>query len=319
LNAPISSYLAGLQLGEHQAHENLTVIPLIAGSDAPIEYLTLDEALKSKELEIREVSEGGSVQNLRVTNRSDTKVLILDGEELVGAKQNRISNASFIIPEQSEKVIPVSCIEEGRWKYSSRSLNSTDSMFAARGRRSKLQSTTSFLRVRREFKSDQSKVWDSVKGYLGRGGTKSSTDSFVDYHEQKRGDLDSFVASFKVEPDQVGVVVRINDQLQGLDSFGKKSTWERVFPKLVRSYAMDAIVRTEVEPIAGPAARMSPAEFIKALGEAPSQSFESVGAGDDYRIETDSLIGAALVLDQNLLHLTAFPKDGNGAAEAPSA
>src|SRR5215470_8607344 len=108
MSDPVSAYLAGLRLGPAQSHENLTLIPLLASADAGVDYISLDDALKSGAVDISEVSENGSVQNIRVTNRSRSKVLILDGEELVGAKQNRISNASFVIPEMSEKVIPVS-------------------------------------------------------------------------------------------------------------------------------------------------------------------------------------------------------------------
>jgi hypothetical protein len=295
-------------MGTPQSRDNLTLIPLLAGIDSPVEYVTLDEALKGRLVEISEVGEAGRVQQLKVVNRSGSKVLILDGEELVGAKQNRISNASFVIPENSEKLIPVSCIEEGRWRYTSRSFDSTDSMFAAYGRRAKLQDTTSMLRVSREFSSNQVKVWDTVKRYLGMGNTASSTDSFVDYHEQKRADLDGLVAGFEPDPDQVGVMVLINGRLQGLDAFGKRITWRGVFPKLLRSYAMDAIVRTAVEPAAGAGAAMTPEDFLGAVSAAPREAFDSVGEGKDYRIEDGSIIGAALVLNESILHLTAFPK-----------
>lgn len=309
MNDPVSTYLSGLRLGPSQTHQNLTLIPLLAAADAAVEYVSLDDALKSGMVDISEISDGGSVQNIKVTNRSRSKVLILDGEELVGAKQNRISNASFVIPEMAEKVIPVSCIEEGRWRYSSRSFSGTDSMYSAFGRRSKLQDTTSMLRVKREFRSDQVKVWDTVKRYLGMSGASSSTDSFVDYQEHQRADLDTYLAGFKAEIDQVGVMVLINGRLQGMDAFGRKITWQGVFRKLIRSYAMDAIVRTSVEPAPGPGAVLSPESFLKAVAEAPRESFDSVGEGKDVRIETDSVIGAALVLNDDLLHLTAFPKN----------
>jgi hypothetical protein len=305
---PVASYLSGLRMGPPQSRDNLTLIPLVAGPDAPVEYLTLDEALKQGFVEISEVSEGGKVQQIKVVNRSRAKVLILDGEELVGAKQNRISNASFVIPEEAEKLIPVSCIEEGRWNYSSRSFSSTDSIFAAYGRRAKLQDTTSILRVKREFSSNQVKVWDTVKRYLGMSGTDSSTGSFVDYHEKKRADLEELISGFEPDPDQVGVMVLINGRLQGLDAFGKRITWRSVFPKLLRSYAMDAIVRTAVEPASGAGGSMSPETFLREVAAAPREVFDSVGEGKDFRIETDSVIGAALVVNDAILHLTAFPK-----------
>jgi hypothetical protein len=317
LQDPVSTYLAGLRLGPPQIHENLSIVPLLADQEPAVEYIPLDQALKDGVVEIKEIDEGGSVQNLRVVNRSRSKVLILDGEELVGAKQNRISNASFVIPAESEKVIPVSCIEEGRWRYSSRSFSSTDSMYAAMGRRAKLQDTTSVLRVRRSFKSDQGKVWSTVKRYLGVSGTSSNTDSYVDIHDQRRSDLDSYVSSFRCEDNQVGIVVRINDQLQGLDTFGRSRTWKVIHPKLIRSYAMDAIVRSAVEPASGVPSKLSPGEFIEEISKAPRESFDSIGEGQDLRMETDKVIGAALVVDGTLLHLTAFPKNG-GAASPPA-
>jgi hypothetical protein len=49
------------------------------------------------------------VPELKLVNLSPSKILILDGEELKGAKQNRIVNATFLIGPKSEVVIPVSC------------------------------------------------------------------------------------------------------------------------------------------------------------------------------------------------------------------
>jgi hypothetical protein len=62
-----------------------------------------------------EVSRGGSVPELKVVNKSDRMLLILDGEGLVGAKQNRIVNTTILIAGNTTTVIPVSCVEQGRW------------------------------------------------------------------------------------------------------------------------------------------------------------------------------------------------------------
>ena len=91
-------------------------MPLSGNPAAALDYLLIDEALEAKKVVVEEVSEGGSVPELRMTNFADKVVLVVDGTELVGAKQNRIVNASFLIPPESITRIPVSCVEQGRWE-----------------------------------------------------------------------------------------------------------------------------------------------------------------------------------------------------------
>ena len=79
------------------------------------EYLLLDEALNQNAIEIVEKDADGSVPELRVNNKSNKMVLILDGEELVGAKQNRIVNTTILVQGNTTVIIPVSCAEHGRW------------------------------------------------------------------------------------------------------------------------------------------------------------------------------------------------------------
>ena len=85
-----------------------------------------DQALAQKTLTITEVSQGGSVPQLLAVNSGDLPILIVDGEELAGAKQNRILNASVLLAPKSETVIPVSCTEQGRWAYASREFDESE-------------------------------------------------------------------------------------------------------------------------------------------------------------------------------------------------
>ena len=103
----IQGYLGSLQLGGSQQFKNLAMIPFLSDYDDGLGYITLGEALGVGSIEIREVSEGGSVPELRVVNRAGKMVLILDGEELVGAKQNRIVNTTILVAAGTEIVIPV--------------------------------------------------------------------------------------------------------------------------------------------------------------------------------------------------------------------
>ena len=113
----LKAYLNQIQIGAEQSYKNLAIFPVLSDYVIPFDYLTLDEALPEDLIEIVEIDEGGSVPELRLNNKSDKMVLILDGEELVGAKQNRIVNTTILIPAKETIVIPVSCVEEGRWSY----------------------------------------------------------------------------------------------------------------------------------------------------------------------------------------------------------
>lgn len=104
-----------LSLGIPSTYRNLTLTPVLArGPLLAIEPKSLEEGLAGGTVKVTEVSAAGHVPELRVKNSGATPVLILDGEELVGAKQNRIVNVTVLVPPHSEIVIPVSCIEAGR-------------------------------------------------------------------------------------------------------------------------------------------------------------------------------------------------------------
>lgn len=117
MNQVVTTYLRGISVGEKQHYKNLTIFPLIGQDTVFIDYLLLEEALQEHKIEITEVSKSGSVSELKVFNNSAKTVLLFDGEELVGAKQNRILNTTILVAAKSVVVVPVSCVEQGRWSH----------------------------------------------------------------------------------------------------------------------------------------------------------------------------------------------------------
>src|SRR3954466_3171738 len=103
-----------IQLGDPVEHRGATIVPLFPRRQPRAEYVTLEEALPLG-FQVTEVDAAGSVPELLAVNPLDANVLLYDGEELVGAKQNRILNVTVLVPARSETKIPVSCVEEGRW------------------------------------------------------------------------------------------------------------------------------------------------------------------------------------------------------------
>jgi hypothetical protein len=116
----LSALLASVQVGDPLAVGAQTIVPLLrvvrAPEGAPKATL-LGEALAKGEATVTEVCLDGSVNEVRVRHAGTELLLLLDGDQLLGARQNRVFNASFLVMPGSDVVLPVSCVERGRWAY----------------------------------------------------------------------------------------------------------------------------------------------------------------------------------------------------------
>jgi hypothetical protein len=206
-----------------------------------LDYITLDEALTEELIEVVEVSEEGTVPELKVVNKSPCMILILDGEELVGAKQNRIVNTTILIQEKTTTVIPVSCVEQGRWAHTSPRFDSEERLMAAQLRAMKSEQVHHSIRTSDDYYSDQAAIWREISKKARRMRAESPTMAMSEIYEKKRAALDGYINHFRLVEMQVGAVFMINGKVVGVDCFGKPETFSKVFRKLVESYALDAI------------------------------------------------------------------------------
>src|SRR6202012_5239404 len=97
-----------VRVGAPVTHDKLTVFPLYLEAPAAPNYRLSEEALADGSAVVEEVTEGGSVPNLAVDNKGETLVLFVEGQELRGAKQNRVLNSSVLIAAKTKTVLPVS-------------------------------------------------------------------------------------------------------------------------------------------------------------------------------------------------------------------
>src|SRR5262245_39311695 len=131
----VAELLARVHVAEPKTFESLTLFPLLADPpECEAGYYVLDEAVATGRFGIAEVSEAGTVPELRVENRTEMSVFLLDGEELVGAKQNRVLNLSLMMPAGEVVIVPVSCVEAGRWRYQQHDFAPASRAQFARGR-----------------------------------------------------------------------------------------------------------------------------------------------------------------------------------------
>lgn len=302
----IGNYTGNLK-AEPTSFRNLTIFPLIEEDGKHPDYLTLDEALGQKAASITEVSEGGSVPELRFINSGDKRVFLLDGEEIIGAKQNRVFNVSIMIPIGKTIIIPVSCVEAGRWHRRSVDFSSAPRAHYAEGRMWKTASVTKSMKFGGGKGSDQGEVWKNISSKFAKFGASSDTSAMSDLYSLQSTLIEDYVRSFNALPNQIGAVFALDGKVVGMELFDSAETFSKLFPKLVRSYGLDALSSGKKEGDDEPVPSKSEvSDFLKSVAEAKVSSFAGVGEGQDLRLEAKGLTGAALEVDARLIHLTAF-------------
>ena len=303
----IRGYLEQVKIVRKQSYKNLALFPLLSTYSLNVDYLLLDEALSQGLINVVEVGEEGSVPELKVINNSSQMILILDGEELVGAKQNRIVNTTILVQANSTIVIPVSCVEQGRWSYTSPRFSSQERIMPSRLRAMKAEQVQYSIRASGEFRSDQGALWDEISDKATRMEAESPSMAMASIYEKEMPSIQEYVRHFSLIDSQVGAVFMINGQVVGLDSFGKPGSFSEVFKKLVESYALDAIDWFEPEK-EHKALKSDVTKFMRASQAAQPETHPSVGLGTDYRLESKKITGFALALDGQILHLSLFAR-----------
>lgn len=284
--------------------QGLTLVPLVSDRVSDSDYLVLDEALERGWVEITEWSDAGQVPELKVVNRGDMAVLLLDGEQLLGAKQNRVLNLTILVPPRHSNTIPVSCVESGRWRRTSPSFGSSPYAHYAEGRAAKMRQVTSSLRASGVRRSDQQAVWNDIAEKSARMAVASDTAAMLAMYERVDHSLDDFVAAFPPADRQVGAVFLVNGHLAGLELFDAPTTWRKLSPKLVRSYALDAIDHQNHPGI--PVMATVGSTLIEAVTSSKSSVFSALGEGEDVRLSGNDITGAALVARGRAIHVSAF-------------
>jgi hypothetical protein len=264
-------------------HGNLTVFPVVASvSHDTAGFLTLDEGLKSGQVEVTESGsvrgmirprpgDGGilfpeqplhdraQVNKLVLINNSKRPLLLLAGEIVTGGKQDRVIGKDRIVPAESDPIdLDVFCVEPGRWVGSSAKFinGAVGGVMAAPSVRGSAMAD-----------KDQNKVWAQVgrakdqmtaevaaaaPPMVARELSETTSYAKVMQNDEVQTKVDSVARPIEQEYEStisqlrdrraVGVVVAVNGEIVWADIFASTSLLEKYWPKLVRSYATEAVV-----------------------------------------------------------------------------
>ena len=257
---------------------------------------------------------------------------------------------TILVPGKSETVIPVSCLEQGRWHYrpsggaghrsgpwgaagpAAGSPTESASAFAAchakvspSMRAAASRDISSSLKRGRGFEVNQEMIWDRVKGLSNELGVDSPSSAYLDAAESRRSSIEDLLPRFRPLAGQSGAMVVIGGKLAGAEIAGSPETYAKLHRKILSPYLFDAIVmRAKLETPSGEKAdAMAEAMaeeaatagkagrfWLAAISDAPCELRPSVGLGRDFRMESQAIVGGGLENDGRVVYLSAFARAG---------
>lgn len=221
------------------------------------------------------VHDGAQVNRLVLVNNSKRPLLLLAGEIVSGGKQDRVIGKDRIVPAESDPIdLSVFCVEHGRWVATSEHFGASEAMYgkAVGGPIPSAPPPMALMvqpsvRARAMADKNQQEVWDEVSkqkaamtAEVTAAAPAASTAQIagvtsyakVNENEEVRKYVDSVAKPVEQsyqslihqlrDRNAVGVVVAVNGRIIWADIFASSDLLAKYWPKLVRSYASEAVV-----------------------------------------------------------------------------
>jgi hypothetical protein len=300
LGASVGAWIAGLQLGPAVKIGGVELVPLLMPHANGVVDRLAHQALADGGLEVVEKGDG-VVQELLALSHSPVPILILEGETLLGAKQNRMVAHTVVVGPGTKVVIPVGCMEHGRWRARSERFEAGLGVSAMRMRR---DAKTDVMAARQRGSApslDQSRLWDQVSREIVGERLTSQTSDFNVVME-KRDRENAHVRNLRPRPGQVGLLALRQGDLVAMELVGHPETWAPLFGRVLASLVPDAADMPRGRR------RRGSGEWMGAIRDAALRLRErpAVGIGADVELETRHLIGSGVWMGDRMAHLSVY-------------
>lgn len=266
-----------IQAGDYRitgpyTHKNLTIF-LVHGKNliegkAP---LTLQEALEQKKVVVYETND---VNELAIENLSNEDVYVQSGDIVKGGQQDRLLAVDLIVPPKSGRMpIAAFCVEQGRWsKRGSEpavAFNSSTDVAATKDIKLAARKSNSQSGVWENVTVAQDKLSENVATRVNSTVSESSLQLAVENRKVQdiaAGYTKALADIVKGKTDVIGYAFAINGELNSADVYASNALFKKLWPKLLRANAVEAIAELQKEKF-----EPASAEQVKAfLSEAES-------------------------------------------------
>ncbi len=302
-DAAAESWLRRLRLGEARCDGRLEIVPLLLEERGSTPGVVLTrEAVESGLLEIVERG-SGVVQELLAWNKGDRPVAILEGDTLVGCKQNRVVAHSVVVAPGTSLSVPVGCMERGRWSRDTGRFAVGEMKMSPRVRQRTVADVKEATLSGHAPTLDQSRLWRDVDVELCASGLSSSTSDYYEIVEQQGREARERASALAPAPGQVGVLVLADGALVGLEAAGHAALWSQLSQPTLASYLMG---HHRGHERARPA-RAAASEWLSRLQSAQLRTTPGLGLGQDLDLQAPGLSGVGLALEGWPVHVAVFP------------
>jgi ARG/rhodanese/phosphatase superfamily protein len=303
IGATVAAWIGGLELGPATQAGPLEIVPVLWSGANGVPSLLAHRALADGGLEIVEKN-GGVVQELLALSKSPVPILILEGETLLGAKQNRMVAHTVVVGPGTRVVIPVGCMERGRWHMRSAKFSSGVGSSAWYMKRDAKQDVMEARFDGMAPSLKQSRLWSQVEDELQRESVISPSSDYHTVMEARSSDAAACVQGIRALPGQVGVMAVRDGALVGLELVGHPETWGQMSDRVLTSLLPAAY---DESPSRG---RRGGRDWMSAVRDAAERlkARPAVGLGRDVEIEDGGLIGSGVWMGDRFAHLSVYAR-----------
>ena len=284
---------------------NITIFFLQSKTKLENNFLTLEESISKSLVDIKEVNSKGTIRYLKVSNKSNQKLLILGSEQIIGnaLKQNRVVNNTTLVPEQTTILLSVSCCEKNRWSPAvANNICTSESLYFTKGR------INNSINIFDNNKTDQFKIWDDIAEKLDEFNTKSFTGTLEDTYNKNKLYFDEITKYFKINVNDVGVVAAIGNRLVNVEIFSSNKLLKMYFPKIIKSLIFESYKKTSQNYLLGLKDVYKLFRLIE-FSEKKLHKPHNDCLGEEIRFNSDRVVGSCLNYKEKLLHFSGFLKD----------